>query len=67
MAKEDQPRCRYCGEVVEHPRRGQKFCSDKHRYLWHKGQMISPAKLEERIRAIVSEELAKRGVGGLLA
>jgi hypothetical protein len=59
MGKGDQQHCRYCGDLVERPRRGQKFRSDRHRYLWHRGQMIWPAKLEERIRAIVKEELAR--------
>ncbi len=50
--------CRWCGEPIASPRRGQKFCCDRHRYLFHQGQRISPAKLDERIRAIVREELS---------
>jgi hypothetical protein len=49
--------CRWCGESIEAPRKGQRFCSDKHRSLWHQHQRIYPGKLEERIRAIVKEEI----------
>jgi hypothetical protein len=61
MNQANQSHCRWCGELIAQPRRGQKFCSNQHRYLWHQGQRISPAKLEERVRAIVREELAQRG------
>jgi hypothetical protein len=49
--------CRWCNEPITSPRRGQKFCCDRHRYLFHQNQRISPAKLDERIRAIVKEEI----------
>jgi hypothetical protein len=47
-------------EPISNPRRGQKFCCDRHRLLSHQAQRGIPlAKLEERIRAIVREELQK--------
>jgi hypothetical protein len=51
------PSCRWCGELITAPKRGQKFCCARHRYLWHQNQRISPARLDERIRAIVREEI----------
>ena len=62
MNPADQVPCRWCGEPIEAPKRGQRFCSAKHRYLWHQAQRISPAKFEERARAIVRDELGKAGV-----
>jgi hypothetical protein len=59
MSQPDISLCRWCSEAISSPRRGQKFCCDRHRYLWHQGKRISPAKLDERIRAIVREELNK--------
>jgi hypothetical protein len=52
-----EPRCRWCGELISAPRPGRRFCCDRHRYLWHQNQRVSPAKLDERIRAIVREEI----------
>jgi hypothetical protein len=53
---------------MANPRRAQKFCCDRHRYLWHQSQRISPEKLEEKIRAIVRDELQQAlqrlGAGG---
>lgn len=72
MSSPDQCHCRWCGALIERPRRGQKFCSDNHRYLWHKKQRITPAQLEgkiremvdERIRVKLDEELTRRGIVG---
>jgi len=57
MDSPTEPRCRWCGELIPAPRRGQKFCCDRHRYLWHQNQRISPAQLDQRVRAIVREEI----------
>ena len=36
VAYEEQPRCKFCGEVMSNPwnRIGKEFCSDKCRYRW---------------------------------
>ena len=60
MTHPDPNPCRWCGTPITSPRQGQKFCCDQHRYQWHKAQRISPGQLEERIRAIVREELERR-------
>jgi len=54
--------CRWCGEPISAPKRNQKFCCREHRYLWHQGQRISPAKFDERVRAIVRDELGRIGI-----
>jgi len=61
MTQPDETHCRWCGELIERPKRGQKFCSPNHRYRWHKAQQVAPGKLEDMVRAIVREELARAG------
>jgi hypothetical protein len=53
--------CKWCGQPITGRKDGQKFCCDEHRYAWHKTQRISPGQLEERVRAIVREELRRAG------
>jgi hypothetical protein len=62
MNQTDQLLCRWCGEPIENPKRGQRFCCSQHRYLWHQAQRISPAQFDERIRVIVRQELKRAGV-----
>jgi len=62
MTSADQTHCRWCGEPIEAPRRGQRFCCSKHRYLWHQAQRVSPAQFDERVRAIVRQELKRAGL-----
>ena len=57
MTDQGQTRCRWCGIVILRHKKNQKFCCPNHRYLFHRNQLISPAKLEERVREIVREEL----------
>lgn len=57
MSVTDQDHCRWCGAAISRPKRGQKFCSSNHRYLWHKNQLISPAQLERKISEIVRKEV----------
>ena len=59
MNDKSEPRCRWCGAVIINHKQKQKFCCPSHRYLFHKNQLISPSKLEERVREIVREELRK--------
>ena len=59
MNPTDQVPCRWCGERIDNPKRGQRFCCSQHRYLWHQAQRISPAKFDERVRAIVRDEFAR--------
>ena len=49
--------CRWCGIVLANPKREQRFCCSSHRYRWHTAQRISPASFDERVRAIVRDEL----------
>lgn len=62
MNRIDEILCRWCGEPISTPKRNQKFCCPEHRYLWHQAQRISPAKFDERVRAIVREELGRAGI-----
>jgi hypothetical protein len=59
MTNPTQPVCRWCSSPVANPKRAQRFCCSRHRYLWHQAQRISPARFEERVRAIVREELTR--------
>ena len=52
-----QTTCRWCGVALATPKREQRFCSSSHRYRWHTAQRISPASFDERVRAIVRDEL----------
>jgi hypothetical protein len=54
--------CKWCGTPITNRRDGQKFCSDEHRYAFHKSQRISPMQLDEKVRAIVRDELRKAGL-----
>ena len=62
MTTIDQLHCRWCGEPINAPKRGQRFCCSKHRYLWHQAQRIPPSKFDERVRAMVQAELKIVGV-----
>ena len=59
MTNATQTVCRWCSGAIEQTKRGQRFCCSSHRYLWHQAQRISPARFEERVRAIVREELSR--------
>jgi hypothetical protein len=58
--------CDHPAATVESQRRGS-FALDgrprlpKFLHLWHQAQRIPPARFDERVRAIVREELAKCG------
>src|SRR5512141_1408679 len=54
--------CRWCDAPIMPAKPGQKFCSSQHRYSWHRAQRISPAKFEEKVRAIVREEIERLGL-----
>ena len=62
MNNSTQTTCRWCGSAIPNPQREQRFCSSSHRYRWHTAQRISPANFDERVRAIVRDEL-KRATG----
>ena len=62
MNKPNEYHCRWCGKALEVRREGQKFCCPDHRYEFHKAQRITPGKLEEKVRAIVREELKATGL-----
>ena len=62
MTLPDQILCRWCGEPITAPRRGQRFCCSRHRYLWHQAQGFSPAQFQEKVTAIVRRELKRAGV-----
>jgi hypothetical protein len=53
--------CRWCDSAIVNPKRDQRFCCASHRYRWHAAQRISPASFEERVRAIVRDELKRAG------
>ena len=59
MSNASQTVCRWCDSPVHNPKREQRFCCSSHRYLWHQAERISPARFDERVRAIVREELAR--------
>jgi hypothetical protein len=54
--------CKWCGTPIPNRKDGQKFCSDEHRYAFHRSQRISPAQFDERVRAIVRQELKTLGL-----
>jgi hypothetical protein len=57
MSQTDVLHCRWCDEPIPNPQARPEICSDRHRYLVHQNQRISPAKFDEKVRAIVREEL----------
>ena len=61
---QDRNACKWCGQLIPNRKDGQRFCSDAHRYAFHKSQRITPGQLEERIRGIVRQELKRAGVPG---
>ena len=62
MSESNKDACKWCGQVIPNRKDGQKFCCDAHRYAYHKGQRVAPGQLEERVRAIVRDELKRAGV-----
>jgi hypothetical protein len=65
MQKPTQTTCRWCGSPITTPNREQRFCCSSHRYRWHQARRISPADLEERVRAIVRDLLKRMTAGGI--
>jgi len=60
--------CRWCGGALEG--RQSRFCSDEHRFAWHKNQRIAPGQLDAKIAAMVEikcRELVPAMVRSLLA
>ena len=57
--------CKWCGQPIANRKDGQKFCSDEHRYAFHRSQRISPAQFDERVRAIVRDEIKRAAVQAL--
>jgi hypothetical protein len=62
MSHQDGYPCKWCGQPIANRKDGQKFCSDEHRYAFHRSQRISPAQFDERVRAIVRQELKTLGL-----
>lgn len=50
------PRCDYCGGVIEHPRRGQRFCHGRCRSAYHhaKEETGTPARVASGPRVLKS-------------
>lgn len=57
-------RCDYCRDIIEQPRRNQRFCCEDHRHAYHRAQF--QLHRQDRERNAISEAASILGrLGGI--